>query len=141
VAEGGIDIALDAVGGRATAACRRLLAPLGRLVFYGLSEALPGRKRDWPRAALAWLRTPRLHPLSLVEPNLGVFGVHLLHLKDRESVLAPALAEIFGAVERGEVRPVIDRVFPLTRDGAVAAHERLHSRRSVSKVVLAADRT
>jgi len=137
--ESGIDIALDPVGGRATAACRRLLAPLGRLVFYGLSDALPGRKRDWPRAALAWLRTPRLHPLSLVEPNLGVFGVHLLHLKDRESILAPALAEIFGAVERGEVKPVIDRVFPLTRDGAVAAHERLHSRRSVGKVVLAAE--
>jgi NADPH:quinone reductase-like Zn-dependent oxidoreductase len=139
MAEAGIDIALDPVGGRATVSCRRLLAPLGRLVFYGLSEALPGRKRDWPRAALAWLRTPRLHPLSLVEPNLGVFGVHLLHLEDRETILVPALGEIFGAVDKGEIRPVIDRTFPLTRDGAVAAHERLHSRHGIGKVVLAAE--
>jgi len=138
-APSGIDIALDPVGGRATAACRRLLAPLGRLVFYGLSEAMPGRKRDWRRAALAWLRTPRMHPLTLVEPNLGVFGVHLLHLGDRESILVPALGGIFGAVERREIHPVIDRTFPLTRDGAVAAHERLHARQSIGKVVLAAE--
>lgn len=136
--ERGVDVALDAVGGPATAACRRLLAPLGRLVFYGMSGAMPGRRRDWLRAAWTWLRTPRFHPLSLVEPNVGLFGVHLLHLKGKEEILRTALVEIFRGVEAGDWRPVVDRVFPLTRDGAVAAHQHLHARRAIGKVVLAA---
>lgn len=136
VGDRGIDVALDPVGGRATAACRRLLAPLGRLVFYGLSEGLPKKKRSWPRAIRAWLRTPRFHPLSLVQPNVGVFGVHLLHLGTKEPLLRTALEEIYSAVIAGELFPVLDRTFPLDREGAVAAHSYLHDRRVRGKVVL-----
>jgi len=136
----GIDVALDALGGSATAACRRLLGPLGRLVFYGLSAGMPGRKRNWPKAILAYLRTPRFHPSDLIQPNLGVFGIHLLHLERRERVLRDAMAEIFRAVGAGELKPVLDRTFPLTRDGAVAAHHYLHDRKNVGKVVLADSR-
>jgi NADPH:quinone reductase-like Zn-dependent oxidoreductase len=132
----GVDIALDPVGGEATARCRRLLAPLGRLVFYGLSRAMPGRRRNWLAAAWAWARTPRFHPLSLIEPNIGVLGVHLLHLHGKEPMLAAALQQIFAGVARGELHPVLDRTFPLTRDGAVEAHRYLHQRRNLGKVVL-----
>jgi NADPH2:quinone reductase len=134
----GVDLAFDPLGGRATARCRRLLAPLGRLVFYGLSEALPGRRRHWLSAIRAWLRTPRFHPLSLVEPGIGVLGVHLLHLHGKEQVLRSALEQIYQAVERGELHPVLDRTFPLTRDGAVDAHTYIHQRRNIGKVVLVA---
>lgn len=133
-----IDIALDPIGGKATAACRRLLAPLGRLVFYGLSEAMPGRRKNLLRAAWAWLRTPRFHPYSLIMPNVGVFGVHLLHLEDKDQVLLPALAEINEGVASGALRPVVDRAFPLTRSGAVEAHRYIHARRNLGKVVLVA---
>ncbi len=133
----GIDVALDPVGGRATAACRRLLAPLGRLVFYGLSEAVPGVRRNWPRAAWAWLRTPRIHPYGLVQPNTGVLGVHLLHLGPKEALLRPALEAVFAGVAAGRWRPVLDRAFPLSREGAVAAHRHLHARRVMGKVALA----
>ena len=136
--ERGIDVALDSVGGRATRSCRRLLAPLGRLVFYGLSEALPGTSRSWPSAALAFLRTAWIHPRSLIEPNHGVFGVHLLHLKEREEILRPAAEEIFRSIAAGKLRPIVDRTFPLTRDGAVEAHHYLHARKNTGKVVLKA---
>ncbi len=136
--ERGVDIALDPVGGRATDACRRQLAPLGRLVFYGLSAAMPTARRSWIGAARAWLRTPRFHPLTLIEPNIGVFGVHLLHLGAKAPLLRPALEAVYRGVVVGELRPVVDRVFPLDRDGAVAAHARLHARRNLGKVVLEA---
>ena len=136
--ERGVDVALDALGGRATAACQRLLAPLGRLVFYGMSTGLPGRTRSWLRAARAYVSTPRIHPLSLVEPNVGVFGIHLLHLGKREEALRPALDEIFRATVAGELKPVLDRAFPLTGEGASAAHRYLHSRQNLGKVVLEA---
>ena len=135
-----LDVALDPVGGDATLACRRLLAPLGRLVFYGLSQALPGKKRDWIRAARAYLKTPRFHPAQLAEPNQGIFGIHLLHLDHRShDILMPASAEIFRRVVAGELRPVIDTVFSLDREGAVAAHERLHARANLGKIVLSID--
>jgi NADPH:quinone reductase-like Zn-dependent oxidoreductase len=137
VGERGLDLALDPLGARATDSCRRLLAPLGRLVFYGLSEALPSTRRHWWRAARAWLRTPQFHPLSLIEPNLGVFGVHLLHLGSRAHLLRPALEEIYHAIAAGELRPVVDRVFPFTRQGAVDAHHYLHARKNLGKVMLA----
>jgi NADPH:quinone reductase-like Zn-dependent oxidoreductase len=132
----GVNIALDPVGGKATVSCKRLLAPLGRIVFYGMSEAMPGRKRSWPAAALAWMKTPRLHPLSLVQPNIGVFGVHLLHLQEKETILRPAMEQIFDGVAKGELRTVLDRTFPLNRDGAVEAHKYLHGRKNLGKVVL-----
>ncbi len=135
----GLDLALDPVGGKGTKAIRNMLAPLGRLVLYGLSTAMPGRKRSWPRAIAAFLRTPRIHPVTLIEPNIGVFGVHLLHLGHKEfSVLSPALEEIYRGVESGELKPIVDSVFPLDRNGAVEAHRRLHARENLGKVVLSA---
>lgn len=134
----GVDVALDPVGGRATRACVRLMAPLGRLVIYGLSEAMPGGRRNWLTAGLAALRTPRFHPLGLIGRNLGVFGVQLLHLWDEEAVLRPALEEIYGGIAAGGLRTIVDRTFPLSGDGAVAAHRYLHERRNLGKVVLVA---
>jgi NADPH2:quinone reductase len=139
IGDRGIDVALDALGGKATASCKRLLAPLGRLVFYGLSAAMPANRRSWPRALLALMRTPRFHPLSLIEPNLGIFGVHLLHLGQNEGILRRALETIEAGVEQGQLRPIIDRVFPLTREGVIAAHEYVHQRKSLGKVVLATE--
>ena len=47
------------------------------------------------------------------------------------------LSELRDRLVRGAIRPTIDRTFPLTADGAAAAHEYLHERRNVGKVVLA----
>jgi NADPH:quinone reductase-like Zn-dependent oxidoreductase len=137
--ERGLDVALDPVGGRATAACRRLLGPLGRLVFYGLSAAAPGQRRNWARVAWTLLHTPWFHPLGLIEPNLGILGVHLLHLGRREPLLREAFAQLAPRLVARRLRPVIDSVFPLTRAGAVQAHAHLHARRNLGKVVLAVD--
>ena len=139
VGDRGLDVVLDPVGGRATAACRRLLGPLGRLVFYGLSDAARGQRRNWGRVALAVARTPMIHPLGLIEPNLSIHGVHLLHLGRREGILRDAMAELLPEWSSGRLRPVVDTVYPLTRDGAVAAHRRLHARQNLGKVILAVD--
>ena len=136
VGDRGVDAALDAVGGAATRTCRRLLAPLGRLVFYGLSDAMPSLRKNWLELIRAWLATPRFHPLSLIEPNIGVSGIHLLHLKEREALLRPALDQIFAAVTAGHLRPLVDCSFPLDRAGAIQAHHYLHDRKVIGKVIL-----
>lgn len=136
VGDRGLDLALDGVGGRATMASRRLLAPLGRLIFYGFSSAVPKQKRSWLRIGAAWLRTRPIHPLSLVIPNQGVLGVHLLHLGPKEPILRGAMKDILGDILSRELRPIVDRTFPLTREGAVDAHRHVHARRNLGKVVL-----
>jgi NADPH:quinone reductase-like Zn-dependent oxidoreductase len=138
VGDRGVDIALDPVGGRAWRSCRRLLAPLGRTVFYGLSDALPGKKLNLLRALRVLLRMPRFHPVSLFESTTGVFGVALFNLGQKEPLLRPALDEICQAVVAGELRTVVDRTFSLDRAGAVEAHNYLHERRNLGKVVLTA---
>jgi len=134
-----IDIALDPVGGEATAACRRLLGPLGRLVVYGLSEAAPGKRKNWLRAAWAWLRTPRFHPIDLIQPNIGISGVHLLHLGANEGVLRDGYQEMLPGFCNGDLFPVLDRTFSLSAAGAAAAHHYLHDRKNLGKVVLIRD--
>jgi NADPH:quinone reductase-like Zn-dependent oxidoreductase len=131
-----VDIALDPVGGKATAACNRLLAPLGRIVFYGFSSAMPKSKASLIQAAMAWMRTPRFHPLSLVPRNLGVHGMALFGLGHKEPLLRSALDSVFRDMVDGRMRPVIDRVLPFDRTGAVQAHTHLHARQNLGKVVL-----
>ena len=72
-------------------------------------------------------------------PNQGIYGIHLLYLKDKEALMGPALEEIYGGLVDGRWRSVLDRTFPLTRDGAVGAHQFLHDRKNLGKVVLVAE--
>jgi NADPH:quinone reductase-like Zn-dependent oxidoreductase len=53
-------------------------------------------------------------------------------------MMGPALEEIYRGVVDGRWRAVMDRTFPLDRDGAVEAHTFLHDRKNLGKVVLEA---
>ena len=79
--------------------------------------------------------------MSLVRENLSISGVHLLHLSRRQELLQRAIQEMLPRFQSGELRPVIDRVFSLDRDGAVQAHRRLHARENLGKVVLSLARS
>ncbi len=136
VGERGLDIALDSMGGDDTKRLASLLAPLGHLAFYGMSNAITSKWWHWPKAAWTWLRMPRFHPMSLMEPCIGVSGVHLLHLASREDRLREAFNQILQRFAEGKLRAVVDSTFPLTAAGAAAAHRRLHDRQNLGKVVL-----
>ncbi|MFQ5745362.1 MAG: zinc-binding dehydrogenase [Acidobacteriota bacterium] len=132
----GVDLILDAVGGDTMRKGYELLSPLGRLVSYGLSSAVAGPRRNLPRALWAWWRTPRFNPLEMIGRNVGVFGFHLAHLEGKQHLVAEAFAEIARMVATGTLKPIIARTFPLSSDGAAAAHRYLHERRNIGKVLL-----
>ncbi|HUV12275.1 MAG TPA: zinc-binding dehydrogenase, partial [Acidobacteriota bacterium] len=69
-APNGIDVVLDSVGGDCLQKSYELLAPLGRLVSFGLSKAVPGPRRNWIKTLMAWWRTPRFSPLELIDRNV-----------------------------------------------------------------------
>jgi NADPH:quinone reductase-like Zn-dependent oxidoreductase len=130
----GVDVILDPIGGRSFISSYRMLAPLGRLIIYGLSAAAPSERRSVISAFRAWLATPKFDPLSLINRNRGVFGLHLGHLWDERRQLAPLMEMLVSELRAGRIKPVVARTFPLERAGE--AHRFIQSRANIGKVVL-----
>lgn len=119
----GVDVVLDLVGGPYLAGNLRALAPLGRLVVVGL---LAGRQE----------------PLDLglvLAKRLTIVGTTLRArpLEEKIQVARTFEDEVVPLLERGVVRPVVDRVLPLAR--AREAHEVMGRNETAGKIVLALD--
>ncbi len=116
----GADVILDNMGAAYLPRNVSLLAVGGRLVVIGLQGGVTG------------------------ELNLGALlakqaAVHAASLRARPSaekaeIIAGVRAEFWPAVERGAIRPVIDRVLPITE--VVAAHQHVADLGHVGKVIL-----
>jgi len=130
----GVDVVLDPIGGRSFADSYRLLAPLGRLVMYGVSSIAPGERRSVWRALTTIVRMPRFKPLSLMNRNRGVFGLNVGHLWDERRQLGDAMTLLLKEVGAGRLHPVVSRTFPLEQ--AADAHRFMQSRGNVGKIVL-----
>src|SRR6202795_2207047 len=71
----GIEMVMDAIGGKSFSRSEKCLGPTGRLVVYGLSAAAgPEGKRSLLRGGLALAQTPRFHPLKLMSQNHAGIG-------------------------------------------------------------------
>jgi NADPH:quinone reductase-like Zn-dependent oxidoreductase len=130
----GVDVVLDPVGGKSFTTSYRLLAPLGRLVMFGVSSISRGERRNWLHAARAIMQMPRFKPLSLINNNRGIFGLNLAHLWDERGQLASAMQFLLQEVGAGRLVPVIAKTFPL--DHAADAHRYMQGRGNIGKIVL-----
>lgn len=131
----GIEMAMDAIGGKSFSRSYQCLGPTGRLVIYGLSAAAGSEgKRRWMRGLSAILQTPRFHPLKLMSQNISVIGVSLGKLQARPALLRAEMEEIFRLYAAGKIKPVISKTFPLAQ--AIAAHQYIHDRKNIGKVIL-----
>jgi NADPH:quinone reductase-like Zn-dependent oxidoreductase len=128
----GVDIALDATG--AFRKSYRCLAPLGRLVCFGLSQASSTMGPSRLRALLAVARLPWFHPISLMNDNKAVVGVNLGHLWDHIAMLRREMVGLLADVDAGRIAPVVGATFPLVE--AAKAHRYMQERQNVGKVVL-----
>ena len=130
----GVDVILDPIGGSSFTNSYRMLAPLGRLVIFGVSSAAPGERLNPWQAFRAWWSLPRFNPMSLINRNRGVFGLHIGHLWDERERLAPMMEMILSELAAGRLTPVVAKTFPLDR--AADAHRFIQSRQNIGKVVL-----
>ena len=130
----GVDVILDPIGGSSFLASYRMLAPLGRLVIFGLSAAAPGEQYSAWRAFRAWWALPRFNPMSMINRNRGVFGLHIGHLWEEQKQLAPLMEMLLSELRAGRLKPIVARTFPLER--AADAHRFIQSRQNIGKVVL-----
>jgi NADPH:quinone reductase-like Zn-dependent oxidoreductase len=127
----GVDVVLDAVGSFRKS--YRCLAPLGRLVCFGVSSASAGIGPSRLRALAAIARIPFFHPIKLMNDNKAVMGVNLGHLWDHPS-LRDEMLGLLDDWRAGRIAPVISATYPLER--AADAHRCLQERRNVGKVLL-----
>src|ERR1700685_3581845 len=131
----GIEMVMDAIGGKSFAGSYKCLGPTGRLVVYGFSAAAGADgKKNAIRGAKALLQTPRFHPLKLMARNISIIGVNLGRMPARGSLLRGELDEIFKMYTAGKVKPVIGKTFPL--GDAASAHKYIHARKNIGKVIL-----
>ena len=130
----GIDIVLDAVGGRSWRYGYELLAPAGRMVCYGASALSEGSRRNLLKLLWRVIRFPRFGPLTLMSDNKSVAGVNLGHIWSEQALLAPQLEALLRYAREGKITPRVDRTFAFTE--AAAAHRYIHERRNVGKVLL-----
>jgi NADPH:quinone reductase-like Zn-dependent oxidoreductase len=130
----GLDVILDARGGRHFKESYDLLRPGGRLVMYGASALITDERRNLFSAVKLVMGMPRFGSMNLMEQNKSVMGLNLLRLwDDRGSFeeIARPLAKLLGD---GEIKPVVGRVFPMEQ--APEAHRFLQERQNIGKVVL-----
>jgi synaptic vesicle membrane protein VAT-1 len=130
----GVQIALDAVGGKSFPKSYRCLSHLGRLFMFGVSSFAPGHKRSLLAAASGFMSMPKFKPIQLMQTNRGVFGFNLGQLWHENLLIKKILSQIVDLVEDGTFSPTVDKTFPI--EEAATAHQYIQDRKNFGKVLL-----
>jgi len=113
-----VDAVLHMSGGDAFDAELSALAPLGRMVVFGIASR---EQREISTAAL-------------LRGSKAVIGFWLVHLLMRRTEVAPMIGELLSAVAGGELTVNVGEVYPMSE--AARAHEDLIARRTTGKLLL-----
>lgn len=132
--EKGVHLVLDPLGGRHWMKNYRLLMPSGRVIHYGISSAVSGKKRSLLAAARAMIMLPFYSPLRLMSENKGVAGINLAHLWNHIDICQDWMKEIIRWYDEALFRPHVDKIFKF--DQAAEAHHYLQDRKNIGKVLL-----
>jgi NADPH2:quinone reductase len=113
-----VDAILHMSGGDAFDAEFGVLAPLGRMVVFGIAS------REHREVSTA----------ALLRGSKSLVGFWLVHLLARPDLAIPMIGELLGAVAAGELEATIGGVYPLSE--ASRAHQDLTARRTSGKLLL-----
>jgi synaptic vesicle membrane protein VAT-1 len=130
----GVDIVLDALGGKDWKKGYDLLRPVGRLVAFGFANMASGETRSVFNMIRQVLGVPLFTPLGMMDKNRLVAGVNMGGFWDEPSLIREELDDVVRLYREGAIKPHVGEVFPFDR--AADAHRALTERRNVGKVVL-----
>jgi NADPH2:quinone reductase len=115
----GVDLVLDAVGGKDFAKFLGMLGPFGLLVSYGKLEANVIDALD-------------TGPGYLNSTAVRIFTMHTLD--DKPEIRAQSMNDLIGKLAAGAIRPLIHARLPLK--DARRAHETIEARQVIGKILL-----
>lgn len=131
----GVDIVLDAQGPSHFRRSYHLLAPLGKLIMYGV-QASVGHKRNIFDILSLFLGAvaARYQPMEMMQKNRSVMGFNLGRLWDSQDRVTEAWKELLVWLEAGKITPVVDKTFNymMTAD----AHSYIQAHQNFGKVLL-----
>jgi NADPH:quinone reductase-like Zn-dependent oxidoreductase len=132
----GFHVVLDANGGDTLRKSYDHVRPGGRLVIYGFHTLLRrGRDRlGLLQALIGLLRTPRFNPMKMIDHNRSVHAFNLSYMFEETALFQEGIGELFGALERGEIKPLPFTAVPFAE--VQESHRLLHSGATTGKVVL-----
>jgi len=113
-----VDAVLHMSGGEAFDAEMGVLAPLGRMVVFGIASR----------------EQRQLSTAALLRGSKSVIGFWLAHLLTRQDLLVPMIGDLLTAIAEDELTVTIGEVYPLSE--AARAHEDLIARRTSGKLLL-----
>ena len=130
----GVDIILDALGGKDWKKGMELLRPAGLLIAFGFANMASGEKKDYLNLVSQVVQIPIFTPLGLMNDNRGIAGVNIGHLWDELDLLNEELGAVLDLYKAGKIKPQVSDVVPFDR--AADAHRIIQSRKNIGKVVL-----
>jgi NADPH2:quinone reductase len=113
-----VDVVFEMAGGPVFDASLAALAPFGRLVTYGIASR----------------QANEVSSGALMRRSRAVVGFWLMHCLGRPEMVDEALADLFGRVQRGELRAHVGATYPLS--DAAQAQVDIAERRTAGKVLL-----
>ena len=112
----GLDVVMDAMGPASFRKDYPIFPPGGRLIIYGLSDAVNEDGRNLCSTVTSLLRLPTStmpwwNPGRLLNQNRGVFSLHLLSWWRREGDMHRITAPLLADLEAGKLAPVVAKAF------------------------------
>jgi NADPH2:quinone reductase len=131
----GVDVVFDGIGGWHLIRSFRALRKGGRLIGYGLSASFTSGKRDLKRiftTATGW-GAAYLVKLGSWKRRFMIYSIQML-MRREPGWFRQDLTTLLGLLERGEIKPIINRKLPLEQ--AAVAQELVGKGETVGKIVL-----
>lgn len=130
----GVDIVLDALGGRDWKRGYKLLAPAGHLVAFGFANMAAGETRKIGNMIKQIIGVPLFTPMGLMDHNRTISGVNMGHMWSETDMLIGAMRHLVQLWDERKIKPRIDSTFSFEQ--AADAHRRIHDRKNIGKVIL-----
>jgi NADPH2:quinone reductase len=132
---GGVDVALDPIGGRVSLRSFRALRPGGRLVVYGRHATLENGHKSWGAVAAWWASTAAVALEGWLSPRRRVLAYRIQKLRiHHQDWFREDLGALLALLRRRAIHPVVAERLPFS--DARRAHELLERTAALGKLVL-----
>jgi NADPH:quinone reductase-like Zn-dependent oxidoreductase len=130
----GLDVVFDPIGGKNFKKSKSLLSKGGRIITYGASDQLNGKKGFFNNMRLLF-GFGFLHPVFLIVNSQSVLGVNLLRVADsRPDLIQKSMQEVVSMAKNKLVKPYVGGRYSV--DQIAQAHELLENRKSIGKIAV-----
>jgi len=90
-----LNIVMECIGGSFFKNAYEILAPEGRVIFYGAARyASPGSRPNYFKVLWEHLTRPMIDPQAMSEINKGILGFNLIYLYERTALMHSLIAEL-----------------------------------------------